>query len=88
MSENRVESEQFRLWVKGCEINHTDMYLLEGSGDTAVYKLTRQYECKHNFYNVTPVYAVWVAGKELACTTNYLDAMAVWNNHKGEGAEE
>ena len=28
----------FDLWVKGCEINKTLLYRLEGNGNTALYK--------------------------------------------------
>jgi len=41
----------FDLWLKGCEINNTKIYPLEGSGDTAIYKVWSEYECNNNHYS-------------------------------------
>ena len=53
-------SDLFKLWLRGCELNHTQIYLLEGEGETALYKCWKTYigEDYHE-YNETPVFSVW-----------------------------
>lgn len=78
-------SESFRLWLEGCRMNQTEIFRIAGEADNAVYKMTRQYECKHRFYTVNPVvYAVWVHGKGRLFTTNYKQAMKTWEEEKYE----
>lgn len=50
-------SDLFKLWLRGCELNHTQIYLLEGEGETALYKCWKTYigEDYHE-YNETPVF--------------------------------
>ena len=74
----------FSLWLKGCEINNTEVYCLDGKGDSGFYKTQSKYMAKWNYYNTTPVYHVWVNGERIAATTNYCSALATWNNHKME----
>jgi hypothetical protein len=69
-------SEMFSLWLKGCEMNKTQIYRLEGNGDTAVYKCQKSYEHKHYYYYESPVYMVWIAGKIVLSTTNYFEAIS------------
>jgi len=63
----------FDLWLRGCEINNTKIFPLEGSGDTAIYKVWSEYEFKHTCFRTTPVYFVWING-ELALDTMSLSA--------------
>ena len=78
-------SKKFDLWIKGCEINKSDIYPLVGSEDNAVYKITGTYEYKNNYYIREPVvYAVWVYGEDRLFTTDYLGAMKVWEDSQKE----
>lgn len=71
----------FELWVKGCEINGTKLYCLEGKDGTALYQLVGEYEYKYNiFRNVS--YQVWEKGKCICVTTNSIAAYQVWDNVK------
>ena len=71
-------SLNFDLWLKGCEVNNTILYCLEGSGDTGLYKLQKQYEYKNNYFYENPVYIGWVKGKQVCACGNYLEALNVW----------
>jgi hypothetical protein len=73
-------SEQFKLWIKGCEINNARICLLIGGRDTAVYQCSKEYEYKNNYYNETPIYMVWIGGKNVLSTTNYKIAMDKYDN--------
>lgn len=70
----------FELWLRGCEINGTLVYLLEGSGENALYKLTKEIMIGSNIYYKNPVYMGWVDGEEVCATTNYLEAYHIWEN--------
>lgn len=72
----------FKLWLKGCELNKTWLYCLEGSGSTAMYKLTKQHEVNNNFIWETPVYIVWIKGEQICATTSYIAAQKIWSSHK------
>ena len=74
----------FEIWVKGCEINGSNIYPLEGLGENALYKCWKEYSCNHREYYETPVYIGWVAGKEVCATTNYLEALHSWQLHMKE----
>lgn len=74
-------SEQFELWVKGCEEFHTEVKRLEGEADTAMYVTTTPYELNGRTYYKAPVYHVWIDGKELVTTTFMYEAVAIWNKH-------
>lgn len=78
-----MAESNFELWVKGCEINHTEIYCLDGSGDHGVYQTRSRYMMNHVYYYNSPVFHVWINGKWLASTTNYHSAMGAWNNNKG-----
>lgn len=73
----------FELWVKGCETNNTNIYPIEGSEKTALYKCWNEYLCEHREYNTTPVYIGWVNGVKVCATTNYQSALTCWkrNSH-------
>ena len=77
--------DRFSIWLRGCEINGTKVYCLEGEGETGLYKVWKEYEYKHNYYNDVATYHVWIKGHWLTATTNYQSALAMWNNHKGGG---
>ena len=78
----------FELWLKGCEINGTKVYNLEGSGETALYKCWKEYIVQHREYTDTPVYIGWVDGKQVVAVTDYLQALRVWQNRVKERDEE
>ena len=79
---------RFELWVRGCEINSTKIYPLEGSGDTALYKCWNEYLSGHRAYNTTPVFIGWIEGKEVCATTDYLSALACWKSARRATAHE
>lgn len=72
---------QFELWLKGCEMNDTILYCLEGSGDTGLYKLTGIYLYCNNYFNKDPVYAVWINGKMICCIRSYLEAWQIYQKY-------
>lgn len=79
---------QFELWLKGCEINNTLLYCLDGKGDTGFYKTISTYEYNHNYYFDTPVYHVWIKGKFITACANFYSALATWNNRCEELTDE
>lgn len=78
----------FDYWVKGCELNNTDLWCLEGEGDTALYKTQNRYEANHNTMGTTPVFHVWIKGKCKCSTTNYEEAYEVYQNRIKELEDE
>lgn len=74
----------FDLWINGCKINNTNIYLLKGEHDTALYKCCKSYVANHVIYQVTPVYIVWINGKQICATTNYQSAL---NSYKINGGK-
>lgn len=75
-----MKKSNFELWIRDCEINNTELWQLEGDGDTALYKTTKQYKYKYNFYYETPVFHVWIKGKCVTSTTNYQEAYSIYKN--------
>ena len=73
--------DTFGLWLKGCEINGTKIYPLEGTKDTALYKCWKDYIGGNREYHETPVFIGWVDGKEVCATTNYQEALCCWREH-------
>ena len=73
----------FECWLKGCEINGTKIYPLEGQHDTALYKCWKDYIAGHREYHETPVYIGWVNGKEVCATTDYREALHSWKVNGG-----
>lgn len=71
----------FELWVKGCEENGTLIYLLEGKGENALYKLTKEKLVNNNYFYETPVFAVFIGGRQIYTSTSYLSAYQVWRAH-------
>lgn len=71
-------SESFNLWLKGCEANNTIIWLLDGSGETALYKTQNQFLYKNNYYYSSPVYHVWINGERIVATESYLSALEIW----------
>lgn len=71
----------FDLWLRGCEINNTKIFPLEGSGDTAIYKVWSEYECDHNYYRTTPLYFVWIAGNLVLDTMDLSVAYKLFDKH-------
>lgn len=66
----------FDLWINGCKINGTKVYPLMGKHDTALYKCWKSYMSNYNEYNETPVFIVWIKGKQICATTDYLAALS------------
>ena len=69
----------FDLWVRGCEINDTQIYPLEPSPKpcTGLYQTKRQYECEHNYYWTTPMYHVWI-DDEHTVVKDYVEAIRIY----------
>ena len=72
---------QLELWLKGCEINKTLVYCLEGSGDTALYKTQNEYWYKNNRFYTIPIYHVWKNGERVYCGLNMNEAYHKWRGH-------
>lgn len=70
----------FELWVKGCETNKTELYCLEGDGDTGLYETKSKYLHEHNYYYNGPVFHVWIRGKCEYSGPDYLKAHRVYSN--------
>lgn len=79
---------QFELWVKGCEINNTILWLLEGSGENAFYKTTTAHLVNHNYIYSAPVFHVWIDGVRKIATTSYLNAYSCYEKHIKEKEQE
>ena len=74
----------FECWVKGNELNKTDLWCLEGEGDTALYKTQTKHEVNHNYYGNIPVFHVWIKGKSECSTTDYQAALALYQRRVKE----
>lgn len=72
---------QFELWIKGCEINKTLVYCLEGCGNTALYKTQNEYWHKNNRFYTDPVYHVWKDGKRIYCGMSRNEAYFKWRDN-------
>lgn len=72
----------YGAWLKGCETNHTMLWLLEDDDrmqETGLFKLTSEYMVNGYTYYRSPVYVVWWAGKQVLCSMNYMEAVKKWN---------
>lgn len=78
----------FECWVKGNELNNTDLWCLEGEGDTALYKTQNRYDAHHNTMGTTPVFHVWINGKCVCSTINYQEAVSVYQRRVEEVSDE
>lgn len=74
--------DDFDLWLKGCEVNNTKIFPLDGEGRTALYKCWGEHLVKHNYIGDTPVYIGWVNGKQVCAVRNYQSALSCWQNEK------
>jgi hypothetical protein len=73
-----MELTQFELWLKACEEFNEIVWCLEGSGDTGLYKLQRQYEYKNNFYYTDPTYIIWMYDRIVYVGRNAAEAYQWW----------
>lgn len=69
----------FELWVSGCKRNNTEIFRIEGKGDTGIYLTKTKFLQNHNYYYSTPIYHVWIKGKWLLCTQNIRTAYELYN---------
>jgi hypothetical protein len=74
----------FECWVKGNELNNTDLWCLEGEGDTALYKTQSKHEVNNNSIGDTPVYHVWIKGKCVSSITDYKAAYDLYQSRVKE----
>ena len=74
----------FEIWLQGCKINNSEVWCLEGDGDSGLYKVFKRYFVGNREYNETPVYIGWVNGKQVVAVTNYRQAYTVWHNRMVE----
>ena len=81
----------FELWIKGCEVNGTKIYPLEGSGQTALYKCWREYTADNRDWREDPIYICWIDGKEIFVIRDLRFAYRRWEelteNRKMEAEE-
>ena len=78
----------FEAWVKGNELNNTELWCLEGKGDTALYKTQSKHEVNHNYIGDAPVFHVWIKGKCVASITDYKAAYDLYQSRVGELQKE
>lgn len=72
---------QFELWVKGCEINKTVLYPVEGTKDNALYACWREYMGKDwREYRTNAMYIGWVSGKQVVATPDRNAAYQIWKS--------
>lgn len=72
----------FELWAESCVQMGTPPYRIESSEipETGLYQTKSSYVQAHYTYYNSPVYHVWVEGKRVAATTNYLEAVTVYKD--------
>ena len=68
----------FDRWIKSCESTGTEIYRLEGSGETGLYMTKKQYWHENSRYWTEPVYHVWARGKWRLTTLNCQKAYETW----------
>ena len=72
---------EFELWIRGCQINGSEVIRIAGKGRTALYKVTRQTIVKGREYVAVPaVYIGWVRGIQVCASTDFRDAFKAWLN--------
>ena len=81
----------FELWAESCVQMGTLLSEIIGSEipETGLYQTKSSYVQAHYTYYNSPVYHVWVEGKRVVATTNYSEAVKVFENRikeKGESA--
>ena len=81
----------FELWAESCVQMGTLLSEIIGSEipETGLYQTKSSYVQAHYTYYNSPVYHVWVEGKRVVATTNYPEAVKVFENRikeKGESA--
>lgn len=81
----KINNEIFNLWIKGCKVNKTILFCLDGKGETGLYKTTSSHLVKNNYYYDSPVYHVWINGERLIATTSYLAAYRKWESATKNG---
>lgn len=67
-------------WLKACEEFHEILWTLKTNSkeETRLYKLTRKFEIKGNFYYENPVYMIWWQGKNILATEYSNLAYSKW----------
>lgn len=73
----------FQMWVNACEEFKTIIYCLEGEGDTALYKTTKEHIINNARFYDTPVFHVWIHGKKVLTTMDYIEAVRKWEFIRG-----
>ena len=71
----------FEGWLGLCEENGNLPWMLEsrdGREETGLFMIKREYMMNYTTYYETPVYLVWIDGKNILATTNYLEAYNTW----------
>ena len=72
----------FNLWSEWCVKYGTELWKLDGDGDTGIYE-TKKLICGGTMWS-TPMYHVWFNGKRIVTTENYQEALSIWRA-KDEG---
>ncbi len=74
----------FELWVKGCNEFDTEIYRMDGEGDTGLYVTKQPYEYGNSIYYKAPIYHVWIEGHNEISTTALYEAQARWMEYKNK----
>lgn len=79
----------YKLWLENLEESHVFIYVLEkgeNRPETGFFMTKKRYEYRGNFYFTTPIYHVWVDGKCIATTMNYVDGIDTYRKATEIGA--
>ena len=67
----------FRMWADSFRGSETKLFLLEGDGETGLYKS----QTWHNGQGDSPVYHVWIDGKCKCAILNYREAYEIFRKN-------
>lgn len=69
----------FRMWVNSFADPSTELWQLEGDGDTALYKSHRK--------GASPVFHVWIDGEWVCSSMNYRTAYEIFEKNRKQERE-
>ncbi len=74
----------YECWVKGCEINHTNVYLLERQGKCSLFKTNNEYTQNNQTFYTNPVFHVWNGDMWETATEDYQAAYHIYKERLEE----
>lgn len=79
----KTKMTAYQSWLKCCEKNNANLYLLleEDDGESGLYKLaSSEYRENDSQYGILPIYVVWWHGKNVFITTKLYLAYDKWDS--------